>query len=389
MKTYPKTIILLSIIIIVTIVGYFFINQYSKPYVLEHVICKPEPYAKVGSCRGYDVKLPDADFAGCSATHVCLGIFSKGDFLKEEPERCTYSGVIDVKAYDLNTVSGRQGYYDFLLTKRACQIWGVWDATILRASPNEMSTVVAALGHALATDNSSDKMYSKISERLYDPSKSLTEKVAVIDAFRYARTPLAVKYLFAYATSSEPNHETMDGPLYAVSDKSRDVLREISMTLVDGAKNWNVSQAFEDAWRSIQNNETPKVTKVVGEALGYLSKPSGIELLLNTIVSDTTHNTIKYKVAAEVISNLRYNDPVETVLAPAVVTYQNDKNITNIVVKGLISINSADSIIVALKYLDSIKASDPATYKMILRKIKQSNNSEVIKVVSEWPIKNR
>ena len=119
---------------------------------------------------------------------------------------CSISGhIIDVSKYDLDTVTGRQSYYDFLLTKRACEIWNIWDVTIARANPNELSTVVAALGYVLSIDNISDGMYKIISDRLYDDQRSEVEKSGIISVLLYAKSPLSVKHLITFAKLIEEN----------------------------------------------------------------------------------------------------------------------------------------------------------------------------------------
>ena len=190
--------------------------------------------------------------------------------------------------------------------------------------------------------------------------------------------------MFRFLTSKEANLNTPNET--AVSDQAINALKEISMTNVDGTRNWSLSSEFEKAWLSIDNNEEskiPKVTKVVGDALGYLSKPSGVEILISTL-SNTNKNSTKHKVAMNAISTLKANDSVETVLVPSLVTYKDNEDIVKSIIGGLLSIDSADSAIAILNYLDLIKASNPTYYELIKSKILKSKNDEVKKVVAGW-----
>ena len=296
---------------------------------------------------------------------------------------CIISGhIIDVSKYDLDTVTGRQSYYDFLLTKRACEIWNIWDVTIARANPNELSTVVAALGHVLSIDNASDDMYKIISDRLYNDERSEVEKSAIISVLLYAKSPLSVKHLITFAKLIEENKNKT----YKSSDLLfRDIgtIKEIYMSYVDGGRGWSLSPVFESEWRDIGDNELSQITTVIGDALGYLSKPSGVDLLINTMAS-TSKTSIKYKVAMNAISNLNANDSTETVLAPALVKYKNNDDIIKTVISGLLSIDSADSVIVVILYADSIKNSNTNYYKWIKSELIKSKKDEVKKVVSNW-----
>ena len=301
---------------------------------------------------------------------------------------CIISGdIIDVSKYDLDTVTGRQSYYDFLLTKRACEIWSIWDVTMTRANPNEASTVVAALGYVLSIDNISDDMYKIISDRLYDDQRSEVEKSGIISVLLYAKSPLSVKHLITFAKLVEENkNKTSKSPNLLSEDIG--AIKEIYMSLVDGGRNWSLSPVFESEWQNIGDNELSQTTTVIGDALGYLSKPSGVDILIDTM-ANTSKNSIKYKVAMNAISNLSTNDSTETVLAPALIKYKNNDDIIKTVIRGLLSIDRADSVIAVMFYADSIKNSNTDYYKWIKSELIKSKKDEVKKVVSNWLVSGK
>ena len=297
---------------------------------------------------------------------------------------CVISTPIDVTKYDLSNFVGRQAYYDFLLSKKSCEIWNIWDATIAKSNPNELSTVVAAFGQVLRSDNSEGRMYKIISARLYDKKRGEAEKSAIITVLSYAASPASLRDLLTFAKALESGDGGINERPRLLSE-SIEAIRTVYMKTSDGSRNWELSSVLENEWQGADDNEAPQTLGVIASGLAYLSKPSGVDLLIKTM-SSVNKTSIKYISASRAISILKFNDSVETVLAPALIKYQGNDDVIKTVIRGLLSVDSADSAIALLRYADSIKNSDIYYYKWIRSELAKSENDDVKKVIASWSI---
>ena len=288
-------------------------------------------------------------------------------------------------APDQSGQGSRQAQYDSLAAKTPRQLWTSWDAAAARMEPGEMSL----LGHALAASlrSSGDEgVYRVMGDRLFDRARSVKDRVAVADTLGIAATPAAVQQLRRFLQSSGAwtgQTESTDSPEAVVTEFALRAVTEASRTSLDGGRNWAVSQPIEDAWKSLGSGASAALLRTVAEALAYVGKPSGVEALIDS-AHTAESGEAKAKVARSVIEGLHANEPV-AVLAAALQKQPQDAGVSRSIVRGLISIGSADAILELTRYLDAKSDTDKAWLAEVeARLVQRQLPPEAKKVLAFW-----
>ena len=286
----------------------------------------------------------------------------------------------------LDTVAGRQNYYESLLIQPAKAIFPEWSKAILRLNPNEMSTVAAALGHSLRRQTDAD-VYGGLGDYAINKGNSVASRLAAIDTLMHAATPEAVTQLVRFLRGTEawsggdapkdsPDAQVISQALQAVNDSVR--------TLVEGSRNWNSSPPLLSAWNDATDETRQDVLRSLSSGIIYLGKPDDIDRFVQS-VSQLNQNSERYKVALRALVQIGSNDSVD-VLAAALQRYAFNQELSHALVRGLLSMGTADSILQVTRYMDRSGTLDSAWHEEIKIKLqeKQSSSPEVAKVLSAW-----
>lgn len=286
----------------------------------------------------------------------------------------------------LGTVAGRQARYDALLDKPPSVIFSEWSEVIRRSNPNEMSIVAAALGYAL--QNQSDAgIYVDLGDQITNKANSVTMRMAAIDALMHAATPEAVTQLLRYLRGTEVwsgGEITKDSPDAQVISQAIRALNECSRALVDGKRNWDASSPLLSAWNEISDGTRQDVLRTLSSGITYLGKPDDIDKFVQA-VSQLNQASERYKYALGALEQMGSNDSVG-VLAAALQRYDSNQSLSRAIVRGLLSIGTADSILHVTLYIDRSVVLDSSWREEINFKLQQSGRSSpaVAKVLAAW-----
>ena len=253
---------------------------------------------------------------------------------------------------DVSTPSGRQAYYDHLLTLTPKQIFEEWTAVSSRENPDELAQLVAALGQSLR--RSPDTIvYGEIGTKLINKSGRLSDRLASADILMSAATPEALDQLLKFLRASEAWSSSVgvdglnDGVVVAQVLSS---ITTASRALIDGGRNWAVANSLQTAWQSLGVEASPQVIDAIASAIAYVGKPEGIAYLVQS-ASRLDQTDKRFVAAMSAIEGLSSNDSSEA-LGFALQQFSYNAVISKAIVRGLISIGSADSIVQVTKYLD-------------------------------------
>lgn len=286
----------------------------------------------------------------------------------------------------LGTVAGRQARYDALLDKPPSVIFSEWSEVIRRSNSNEMSIVAAALGYAL--QNQSDAgIYVDLGDQITNKANSVTRRMAAIDALMHAATPEAVTQLLRYLRGTEVwsgGEITKDSPDAQVISQAIRALNECSRALVDGKRNWDASSPLLSAWNEISDGTRQDVLRTLSSGITYLGKPDDIDKFVQA-VSQLNQASERYKYALGALEQMGSNDSVG-VLAAALQRYDSNQSLSRAIVRGLLSIGTADSILHVTLYIDRSVVLDSSWREEINFKLQQSGRSSpaVAKVLAAW-----
>ena len=98
---------------------------------------------------------------------------------------------------DVSTPSGRQAYYDHLVTLPPKEIFQAWISASSTNNPDEVSQLVAALGFSLRR-NRNDFIYTEIGAKLLNKSNKVPDRLGAADALMLAATPEALDQLIKF-----------------------------------------------------------------------------------------------------------------------------------------------------------------------------------------------
>lgn len=253
---------------------------------------------------------------------------------------------------DVSTPSGRQAYYDRLLTLTPKQIFEEWTIVSSRENPDELAQLVAALGQSLRRSPDT-VVYGEIGAKLINKSGRLADRLAAADILMSAATPEAVDQLMKFLRASEAWSSSVGIDGLQDSVVVAQVLSSIttaSRTLVDGGRNWAVANSLQTAWQSVGADASPQVIDAIASAIAYVGKPEGIAYLVQS-ASRLDQADKRFVAAMSAIEGVSSNDSSEA-LGFALQQFSYSAAIYKPIVRGLISIGSADSIVQVTKYLD-------------------------------------
>ena len=286
----------------------------------------------------------------------------------------------------LDTVAGRQNYYDSLLIQPAKVIFPEWSKAILRQNPNEMSTLASALGHSLRRQSDAD-VYVGLGDYAINKGNSVTARMAAIDTLMHAATPDAITQLIRFLRGTDAWSGAdipKDSPDAQVVSQAIQALNESARTLVEGKRNWNSSSPLLSAWNEVSDDTRQDVLRSISSGIIYLGKPDDIDRFIQS-VGQLNQAGERYKVALGALERMGSNDSVD-VLAATLQRYAFDQSLSRAIVRGLLSIGTADSILQVTRYMDRAGNLDSAWRDEINVKLqeKQSSSPEVAKVLSAW-----
>jgi hypothetical protein len=300
------------------------------------------------------------------------------------PERSAVSNA-NYSGFDKTTPAGRQAYYDTLVRMSPRDIYAGWNDAIARMNPDEISQAAPALG--LALRRTGDKaVYREIGDRLLNKAYALVDRLALADTLMFAATPEAIDQIARLLHASEawtstPN--SADSPENEVLKQSLNTITRSARTLVEGGRNWAISPALESLWAKTTDSTAPQVLNTIATALAYVGKPDGISTLIQSAAqSDTT--AARYRIATNVLEHMEFSDGVDAVGA-ALQQYVTNKNLSRSLVRGLISIGSADSILEVTRYLDRQSDLDSNWLSEVSARLTQRQlSSDAARVLADW-----
>ena len=313
---------------------------------------------------------------------------SAGSLTRKKIKELTCSNSsIKVDKISLSTPAGRQALYDILLTRDAKSILTLWDnGMMLRNNPDEVSTIAPALGSVLR-GHGDPKIYTEISKRLNDSSRNLQERLAFLTVLDTAATKESVKIIIAFAQSMEEKNlkETLKGDDVELLESSQRSIGEASRTLIDGARNWNVSPALEEGWINFESNQFLKTRSVIVNSIVYVGKPEGLTVIINSIKKDNLSKEAR-SIALSAISGLSSNDATPILalaLKDSITDIKYSTELVDALIRGLVSADTADSTYQLLNYIDLLSGTQKdltqKKIKDLLAASKQPN--EVLKVM--------
>lgn len=285
--------------------------------------------------------------------------------------------------YDQESAAERQGYYDALLTRTPNQLWSGWDDALSRRDPSEIAPIVAALGHRLRIDGDAS-VYGEMVRRLSQPSRAVAERVAIIDALMFAATPDAAAALLQFLRETKAQTHLAGGSEDSIVQRSaQKAITSIAHTLIDGSRNWAIAPVLEQAWRTTGGSYSAQTIDVVARSIAYVGKPEGVAALIE-VVSQAGPADDRYKAAVSAIEQLRANDPV-SVLGEALQHSADNRNLSRTLVRGLMSIGTADAVSEVINYLNQQTNLDSAWRQEIKALLNQpSLSQEAKKVINDW-----
>lgn len=253
---------------------------------------------------------------------------------------------------DVSTPSGRQAYYDHLITLSPKEIFREWISASSRNNPDAISQLVAALGFSLR-NKADSAIYAEIEARLTNKSGRLPDRLGAADALMLAATPEAIDQLVKFLRASEAwsSSAGVDGAQDgAVISHVLSSITSASRTLIEGGRNWAVANSLQNAWQSLGADASPQVINVLVSAIAYIGKPENIAYLVQS-ASRLDQNDKRFVAAMSALEGLSSNDSSE-VLGAALQQYSYSVAISRSVVRGLISIGSPDAITQITMYVD-------------------------------------
>lgn len=288
-------------------------------------------------------------------------------------------------AFDTTTPIGRQAYYDILVLMAPRDIYAGWNDAIARMNPDELSQVAPALG--LALRRASDAaVYRDIGDRLLNKSSTLADRLALADTLMFAATPEAMYQISRLLHASEAWNSipsAADSPENEVLKQSLNTITRSSRTFIDGSRNWAISPVLESLWAKTTDATDPQVLDTIATAIAYVGKPDGISALIQSAAQSDT-NAARYRVAANALERMEFNAGIEVVGA-ALQQYASNKNLSRSLVRGLISIGSADSILETTRYLDQQSDLDPNWLSEVNARLTQRQLPiDAARVLADW-----
>ena len=288
-----------------------------------------------------------------------------------------------IRNFSLNTPAGKQAYYDYLIQQSPSDIYKIWPGAAIKNDPDEVAQIVAALGYSLRIHPDS-QTYKKIGDDLLNRNNSIAIRLGSADILLFAGSGESIEQLIRFVKSTEA---WTGGASIAPSSDIDVVAHAVRMiegvvkANMDGGRNWPVSSLLLKAWNSVDDVATPKLIDVIANGIVYLGKPTDVDELLKSI---GRLNAIGYKheSALRAIEAIHANESVD-VMASALKYYQGD--VAKSIVRGLISIGTADSILVVMQYVDSGVAGDTIWVNEIKKSLRERRSSpEVNKVLMSW-----
>ncbi len=255
--------------------------------------------------------------------------------------------------YDLKIREDRQAYVDKMYTLTPCEIWADWDGVLSRKDSNELRLYIRSLGQSLR-QGGYPALYEEMSRRVRDTSAAVQDRRYILGVFQHAATPEAVKQLVIFLKEEDLQNSFLIGSNdFRIS--AGQAIRLASMELINGSRNWAISSVLEDALSASSASYSVESTGVLAQALVYLGKPDGIAAVIK-VAGQMKSTDQKYEILAWALEQVTANDPVDVMVAalfnPSVST---NRDLSRSIIKGLISIDSADSIKGVVASADSIK----------------------------------
>ena len=253
---------------------------------------------------------------------------------------------------DVSTPTGRQAYYDHLLTLTPKQIWEEWTVAISRENSDELAQLVSALGQSLRRTPDA-AVYGELGAKLINKAGRLPDRLGAVDILMSAATPEAVDQLMKFLRASDVwnSNVSVDGSQDSVVvAQALSSITAASRTLIDGGRNWAIANSLQIAWQALGADASPQVMDAIASAIAYVGKPESISYLVQS-ASRLDENDKRFSAAMSAVEKLSSNDSSEA-LGTALQQFSYSAAISKALVRGLISIGSADSIIEVTKYLD-------------------------------------
>ena len=246
-----------------------------------------------------------------------------------------------------------------------------------------MAQIVAALGYSLRI-HPDGQTYKKIGDDILNKNNSISIRVASVDALMFAGSSESIEQLIRFVKSTD----AWTGGASIISLPDREVvahairmIEDVAKTNMEGGRNWPVSNALLNVWKSVDDGASPRLIDSIANGIVYLGKPADMDELLRSI-GRLNAAGYKYESALRAIEAIQTNESVE-VMTGALKYYQGD--VAKSIVRGLISIGTADSISAVIQYVDSGIIGDTQWVNEIKKMLRERRSSpEVNKVIMSW-----
>lgn len=289
--------------------------------------------------------------------------------------------------YNLKTVEGRQSYYDYLITQETSYIFTDLDWVISREDPDELWIVVDALGYTLR-NGWTQADYTELFQRLYQESQGIQNRLYIIGILQSAATPEATKLLLEYIQSVEWGHIPKNANNDSLFKASLESIRIISMQLVNGGRNWAISPILKDAWLKLGYTDAIESRIAISKALVYVWEPGWISVLINIVNLDHLSVNAR-KVTLNALTQLDTNDAVP-VLGRALnqstpnTSSSDHSDVSQALLKWLISVGSADSIKEVMEYLKNPTLSQQMKDQIMVMLKERDLPGEALKMIKAY-----